>query len=345
MRMKRLLGTVLTLGMLLTSVTIPNSAFAAEKIETVNLETPKQAVEIAPTVKMKKIESNFQKLIMKSKLSVSAIKPSVKVKNLQSTTGDGFEPNNMPNTATSGLKGQMISANIHDGDDVDWYSFTVTSDEVSNNEIYSFILTDIPENCNYDMYVLDSTLSSGLWDLKEGNASEQMLFSFNAAGTYYVMVRSSSGYSNSNYRLYFGHCYLNGSTGWADSGASFNFADKQIGTDGYVYSSPQLHVLDLSSNAAFPLGSIVKRFYLDSQHTGTWGGFEKCLIAASDSNNEHWVLGGIDVFDFTGENYLVKQQWGIRGRVNYCSSFVWTPRVSVDFKYPMILQNLSYAGQ
>lgn len=337
MIIKKFLGITLALVMVVS--VLPVNANAAQS-ETVTDDQTLQALidgEVSPVV-FEEISPDLRESLLESNSGIQAY-----------TTGlgaDQYEPNDMPSTATTGMSGRAVYGNFHDSTDVaDWFKFEVTSTDVSNAEPYSFILTNIPTGCDYDMYVVNSDISGITHNIQTGTSSEQMVFSFTQAGTYYVVIQSSEGYDASNYyKLYFGKSWAHGVTGWANTGLTFNFANKAQGTADYIYSSSGWQIIDFRNNTAFPDGSIVNYFYLDATHTGTYGGFEKLLRAATDADNIHEQLGGIDVFDLSEYDYPVKQQWAIHGRVNYATSFVWTPKVKIDFDYPILLQNMSYVN-
>ena len=96
------------------------------------------------------------------------------------------------------------------------------------------------------------------------------------------------------------------------------------------------------TDSSIPVNSTVEKFYLDAEGTGTWGGFHKKLIAAADQDVKYEQFGGIDLFNLPKEKYLVKQQWGITGEINYASYFVWKPNVCVDYQFPIIIANMRF---
>lgn len=349
MRFKRLLGAALTLGVLVSTAAVPTGAFAAEKVVVEEASLKLETQQIAPeedipdeSIKLTQFKPLSKQVQSFAENTIKRKKKLLAARSLSSNGADQYESNNSYDVATAGLKNQVVYASIHEENDVDWYSFTVSSDDITNQVPYACVLTNIPANCDYDMWVIKSDFSIGANNFQSGSTSEEMAFVLPSAGTYYVLIQSSQGYSTANYKLFFGNYYMRYYTGWINTSMSFSFADKAQGTSGYIYSNPDYQTLNLN-NFPIPDNSIIKEFSLDSTHTGTWGGFEKCLIASSD-NNAHWQLGGIDIFDFSGNNYNVKQIWGIKGRVNYCSSFVWTPRIALDFVFGVNADSLAYFG-
>ncbi len=334
---KKILGITLALGMAI--VALPVNVDAANKLDVdVSENQTLQALigeKISPVI-FEEISPDLRETLLENNSGIQTY-----------TTGlgaDQYEPNDMPSAATIGMSGRAVYGNFHDSTDVaDWFKFEVTSADVSNEVPYSFILTNIPADCDYDMYVVNSDISGITHNLQTGTSSEQMVFSFTKAGTYYVVIQSSKGYDASNYyKLYFGRSWAHGLTGWANTGFTFNFDNKAQGTADYLYSSSGWQILDFRNNSAFPDGSVVNYFYLDATHTGDYAGLEKVLRAATDVDRWHEQLGGIDIFDLSSYNYPVKQQWAIHGRVNYANNFAWKPKVKIDFDYPILLQNMSY---
>ncbi len=259
-------------------------------------------------------------------------------------TGDKFEPNNGPEKATIGQKGTAVSANIHNETDVDWYKFQVTSEDVENKTLYSFVLTNIPQTCDYDMFLVNSDLQAAA-DLKEGPTSEQIVCSFNQAGTYYVVIQSASGYNASyNYKLYFGPSWKYKTTGWRPTGLTFHFPNRNAGMgNDYLPANEGMLVYDgFRTDSSIPANSMVDKFYLDAEGTGTWGGFHKRVKAASNSSVIHEQFGGIDLFNLPAGTYPVKQQWGITGVINYAKYFVWKPNICIDYKFPVIIENMRF---
>ncbi len=264
---------------------------------------------------------------------------------IDAETGDRFEPNNNVETATNGQKGTAVSANIHNETDVDWYKFEVTSEDVQNKTLYSFVLTNIPQICDYDMYLANASLHATA-NLKEGAESEQIVCSFNQAGTYYVAIQSASGYTASyNYKLYFGPSWKNRTTGWRTTGLTFHFPYRNAGvSNNYMPADEGWLIYDLRNDSTIPASSIVDKFYLDADGTGgSWGGFYKRVLAASKQDTYYEQFGGIDLINLSTDiEFPVKQQWGITGKINYSLNFVWSPNVCIDYKFPVIIANMKF---
>lgn len=297
-------------------------------------------VEYMGTIK----DKNFKPLLSDLKKNIKFTLDS-NVMSMAASEDDIYEPNNNLSLATNYMKGKLVNANIHNNMDVDFYKFEVFSDDVNNGVLYSFVLTGIPSQCDYDMYVANSNLQA-IADIKNGSESEQMILTFNQPGTYYVLIRSSDGSYNatSNYKLYFGPTYKNATTGWKSTGLKFNFPNKDRGKDeNYVQATTGWLIYDgLRTDSSIPAGSLVHRFYLDAEGTGTCGGFYKIIKPASHPNEQISQLGSISGFDMQEEQYAVKQQWAITGIVNYAYSFSWKPNICVDYKYPVTIQNMSF---
>ena len=261
---------------------------------------------------------------------------------------DQYESNDDLPYATTGLSNQIVYANLHSESDQDWYQFTITQEDINNDEYYSIILTNIPNNCTYYAAFVDSYRQGMYIPAKEGYSnSKEIVFSASQVpqGNYYVLVGTTSGYSLSNYKLYFGKTYKNKSYGWTSTGLTYHFPNKQSGTSGYEFSTTGSQILNLMNNSTIPNYSIVKRFYLDADGTGTWGGFYK-VMRAYDLNNEmqtYTQYGGVDLFgDINDDTLIVKQQWLIDGYINYASGFVWRPNVYILYKWPVLVDTLNW---
>ena len=76
--------------------------------------------------------------------------------NYRDTTPDQYESNDTMATATDGLKGSLVTANLHNDTDFDWYQFSLTQEEINNNEYYSIILDNIPSGLNYKLYLVNA---------------------------------------------------------------------------------------------------------------------------------------------------------------------------------------------
>ncbi len=253
--------------------------------------------------------------------------------------GDIYEPNNGPAAATQGKSGSKVNATIHADTDVDWYGFQVTQADVNDGVIYSFILTNIPIGCDYDMYLLDETFA-GYADLQSGNTTEQFYLTFNTAGTYYVAVQSDLGYSDSAYTLYFGRTYKSGYRSYTDTGLTYNFGNIPLGNTTEMFTGWLSY--NLTNATDIPDSAIVERFYLTDHGNGAyWIGLSKWL--AAQNGDIYKQYGGILLMDMNyGNNYYVKQNWSIRGSIIHSNYFVWTPKVAIEYQYPVIPQNLRF---
>lgn len=332
MKLKKIFCAVLTMGVLLSC--IPVSAKEKELSTNMKADTKLDNVD------------GYRGALSKADFNLTV--PQVThndIMLLAAETGDKFEPNNGPEKATNGQKGTAVSANIHNETDVDWYKFEVTSEDVENKTLYSFVLTNIPQTCDYDMYLANANFQATA-NLKEGPESEQIVCSFNQAGTYYVAIQSASGYTASyNYKLYFGPSWKNRTTGWKSTGLTFHFPNRDAGVaSGYLPANEGWLIYDLRNDSSIPNGSIVNRFYLDADGTGgDWGGFYKRVLAASKQDQYYEQFGGIDLINLpTDTDFPVKQQWGITGKINYSLNFVWRPNICIDYKFPVIIANMNF---
>lgn len=249
--------------------------------------------------------------------------------------GDQYQSNNTSSTATRGLMGTKITATIHEESDWDFYRLSVTD----TSQPYSFILMNIPSGCDYDMYLLNSDLTGGYVNIQEGNTPEEMYLNINEQGTYYVVIQSHSGCSDSPYTLYFGPAYKTGDTGWRDSGLKFNFGYIPQGNDYYTSVSPQNY--DLTYDSSIPNGSVMTALKMDlNGNGGKWGGFTKYIREPSGYGMKQY--GNLPDFDVPDMTYFVKQNWQIWGEVLYSNSFIWEPNIFITYKFIVTPQTMGY---
>lgn len=247
--------------------------------------------------------------------------------------GDQYEPNNTPQTATAGLAGKKVKATIHDESDWDWYKIDILDTSIP----YSFVLMDIPNGCDYDLYLITEDLQDGYAVIQEGNTTEQFYLNFNEIGTYYISVQSYSGYSNSPYTLYFGPSYKVGDTGWL-SGWSFSFGNVPRGS--YAHSVPAQN-LNLTNDSSIPNGSVMTSLYMTADGSTTeWAGFYKYMVPSSGSTLSQ--IGNIQKFVVPDMTYYVKQNWQIYGTIEYSKYFTWTPRIFIAYKFVVAPQTIGY---
>ncbi len=261
---------------------------------------------------------------------------------LLSSTGDEYEDNNGPTKATTGRLYTITYATIDNANDNDWYRVEIG--DISHP--YSFILTDIPNGCDYDMYLVTYDETNGLtmqyYDIKMGNTSEAFYLNFNQTGIYYIVVQpnkeySDTNYSDESYKLYMGNYYKEGSFGYVDTGISANFGYLTNTNKTYKYSS--VYSIDLSNISEIPLGATVQQIRLTADGNGAyWQNFYK-IIASGDGKINSTQMGGIDVIYNGDSNVLVKQGWRIQGKILVSTYFVWQPKILFAYKYPIVLEN------
>ena len=264
---------------------------------------------------------------------------------LEDIAGDSYEANNGPSVATTGRYNSITYATIHDDNDVDWYKIEILNADTP----ISIVLTNIPNNCDYDLYLIQYDDTNGITAMYQnaqtGTTSEELYGYVNDIGTYYVIVQPNTSlvnnYSSSNYKLYIGNYFRTGSLGWEDTGIDINFGYHPTGNTTPSYSS--WYSYNLANRATIPNGAIVNQFYLDNNGNGAyWAGFYKTLMAAGQGIRLDDTLGGITLVYSGDDEYLVKQQWLIGGYVTVSYSFIWEPRALITYKFPATLQNLSY---
>lgn len=252
---------------------------------------------------------------------------------------DKFESNDTLTTATTGKAQRLIRANLHSETDMDYYKFEVTDSDVKNGEYYSFILSDIPLNCDYGLLIVNENLEGFMYN-KEGNEMEYAMFSFNTAGTYYAIVFSASGCSNANYALYFGRTIQAGSYGYESTGLTINFGYIPQGNSYTTYTN--YYKYDLTNKTEIPDTAFVTKFRMTADGNGAnWAGFIKQIF--TEDGTGYQQQGGIELFNMPEREHIVRQCWYIRGGITYSMNFSWTPRVHITYDYIINPQTMYYA--
>lgn len=261
-------------------------------------------------------------------------------------TGDSYETNNMPSTATTGRYNKVTYGTIHDDNDVDWYKIDVLSSE----EPISIFLTNIPRNCDYDLYLVKYDSTNGITALyantESGTTSEEM-YGYVEAGTWYVVVQASSdvanNYSTSSYALYMGNYYRTGQHGYVDTGLDISFGYIAVGNTNPVYKG--WYTYDLTNNTSIPNDAAVTKIYLtDSGNGAYWIGFYKMIAAGGQGTVLGDKIGQIDLmysYD-SGNRYYVKQPWLIGGHIIASTNFVWEPQILIAYEFGATVQNLRF---
>lgn len=254
-------------------------------------------------------------------------------------TPDKFESNDSFASATTGKSGRLIRANIHSETDMDYFKFEVTDADVSNGEYYSFILSNMPTNCDYGLLVVNENLEGYVFN-NEGSAMENVMFSFNAAGTYYVIVYSASGCSNTNYALFLGRSIQSDYYGYESTGLTVNFGYIPQGNSYTTYTG--YYAFDLTNETTIPDTAFVTKFRMTADGNGAnWGGFIKQIF--TEDGTGYQQQGGIELFNMPERGHIVRQCWYIRGGIVYSMNFSWTPRVHITYDYIINPQTMYYA--
>lgn len=254
-------------------------------------------------------------------------------------TPDKFEANDSFSTATTGKAQRLVRANLHSETDMDYYRFEVTDNDVANGEYYSFILADMPLNCDYGLLVVNSNLEGYVFN-NEGSEMENAMFTFNTAGTYYVIVYSVSGCSNANYALYFGRSIVSDSYGYESTGLDINFGYIPQGNQYTTYTG--YYAFDLTNKSEIPDTAFVTKFRMTADGNGAnWGGFVKQIF--TEDGTGYQQLGGIELFNMPERAHIVRQCWYVRGGIVYSMSFTWQPRVHITYDYIINPQTMYYA--
>ncbi len=336
MSIKKILCMVLAGSMIL-----PATVSAAENTE--DFAVGKEKVCCAKTVQEKAfgMPENFDGVTFDTDISDVVAKISLEEgleAEADTYTPDKFESNDTLETAIAGKAQHLIQANLHSEEDMDCYKFEVTSDDVSNKVEYTFILSDIPLDCNYDMLIVNGDLEGYVCN-SEGNTMEGVKMRFNTAGTYYVVVFSSNGCSESNYSLYYGRSEVLSYYGFAYTNLEIKFGYVPQGTRNPVYMGP--YSLDLEDKTEIPENAKVKEFFITAEGTGgNYGGFYKQLYAPDGTKFEQ--MGGIEKINIPSGKYLVRQNWNIGGSVLFSNYFTWEPRIQVVYTYEVTPATMYY---
>lgn len=263
-------------------------------------------------------------------------------------TGDGYEVNDGPDTATTGRYNLVTYASLHDTDLADWYEMDISD----ASEPISIVLTNIPANCDYDVYLVEYSPTTGIGDvyanISTGNASEELIGYVQKSGTYYVVVQPSDGiennYSDSNYKLYFGDYIRTKSYGYESTGLNIDFGYVKPGNTTPVYK--YWYAYDLTNSTQIPDGAAVDSIYLSSDGNGnSWVGFYK-MLGYGNGATLATKSGGISLMYSVDENatqyYEAKQKWLIGGYVSSSTYFIWQPKMRIVYLYGVNLNNLRF---
>ena len=121
----------------------------------------------------------------------------IKVAAPETNKQDAYEPNNDISHALKIEKNIILKGlNLHEKSDIDYYKFDI--DDTSNVTVD---LYNIPQNCNYNVQILDSNNISLVTSTSSVVTTKTVTKNSLTAGTYYIKITSSSGYSNQNYIL------------------------------------------------------------------------------------------------------------------------------------------------
>lgn len=105
------------------------------------------------------------------------------------------EPNNTFANANGISPGNSINGKISSTSDVDYYKLSIM---YSGNR--SITLSNIPSDCNYNLYLYDYNGNIISSSTSSGSLDKNISTSLNS-GVYYIGIKSSSGYSSSDYTL------------------------------------------------------------------------------------------------------------------------------------------------
>lgn len=259
--------------------------------------------------------------------------------------GDSYEANNGPAVATTGRYNKLTYASIHEANDVDWYKIEILDAE----KPISVFLTNIPKNCDYDMYLVQYDATNGITaayaNTQSGTTAEELYGNVEKAGTYYVVVQPNTNvennYSPSNYTLYMGDYYRNGQHGYVDTGFDISFGNIAVGNTNPVYRG--WYTYDLTNNTSIPDDAIVTKIYLTGTGNGAyWLGFYKMMAAGGQGFQFEDKIGQMDLI-YSGDNqFYAKQPWLIGGHIIASTNFVWEPQILIAYKYGATLQNLRF---
>lgn len=344
--MKKVLGLILTAS-ILCSVPVCSKAMESNKADNIQVADNSVVNSISNNVK-----ESFDLVECKDGASVSNILNSNKVDSKFKLRGDGasnatdaYEPNNTPAQAKDGLQNKVIKANLGTEKDVDWYSFNVGQSDV-NSTIYSFVLTDIPAGCDYDLIAISADGSTGAYKLETGNTSECFYAKLPKAGTWYVVVQSKGVYSPLNYKLYFGNTYYNSSCR-INPNINYNFGyynvDHSQSHNVHARKYSDVYTLDLTDVSFIPEQAVTTGASITSEGSGNWRGLTKYLQMESDTYSCQYGTG-IDFIQIQPNKYYTKIKQSLYASVEYSNYFRWTPSLTLDYVFPITLANLRFLG-
>lgn len=262
--------------------------------------------------------------------------------------GDVYGENNGSGIATDGRYNKLSFDTIHDENDVDWYALDVSS----SSEPISVMLANIPNGCDYDLFIVKYDSTNGITELYhnlQAGTTSEALYGTLPAGKYYVVVQADpdvvNNYSDSNYKLYFGDYFVYGTYGYVDTGLDIDFGYVKPGNTTPV--SRGWYTYDLTNNSQIPDDAMAEDIYLSSDGNGnSWIGFTKRLRANGSQTTFPDKTGGISVM-FTynpeeNERIPVKQQWLIGGYLTSSTYFIWEPRIRFVYQFSATLDNIYY---
>lgn len=332
---------VLSFAMLLTlASSVPVNAKETEELV---------AEEAIVTESLENVANNFSKLDSDAAMDVlERLSGDESILNSLTASGDQYEDNDSPETATTGRYNLVTYATIDSDDDMDWYEMDISDSSVP----ISIILTNIPANRDYDVYLIEYSSSTGYGDiysnLEDGSVPEELIGRVNHSGTYYVVVMPNqtitNNYSDSNYKLYFGDYVRYKTYGYTSTGINIDFGYVKSGNTTPVYK--YWYSYNLTNSNMIPDGALVDSIYLSSDGNGnSWIGFTK-MLGYGTNTTLATKSGGINLMFSAEPNaqwyHEVKQNWLIGGYLTSSMYFTWQPKMRIDYMYGVTLDNVVF---
>lgn len=277
----------------------------------------------------------------------SILSKDEEIMNILTVNSDQYEDNNSPENATTGRYNLVSYANLDSDDDEDWYEM-----DIDSSVPVSIILTNIPANCDYNLYLVEYSATSGYGDIYSseltGNQSESIIGYVNHSATYYVVVMRnlniSNNYSTSNYKLYFGDYVRYKTYGYVNTGLNIDFGYVKSGNTTPVYK--YWYSYNLTNSDLIPDGALVDSIYLSSDGNGnSWTGFYK-MLGYGTNTSIATKSGGISLMYSADDDqalyYPVKQNWLIGGYLTSSMYFTWQPKIRFVYMYGVTLDNVVF---
>lgn len=298
-----------------------------------------------------KIDSGIEKSKIESIMSIDDMKREYNPEEAESigfyslnrmsnnSVSDNYEPNNTYETAKDLGYASIVNANIDNANDVDWYKFTV--DDFQMNKCiagqYAVILRN-PYGRDYKLNLLKQQADGNYARYEvRGTLGYQTVFFDLEKGNYAICIAPNknipNNYGSENYQIYVGNTFVERYTGYRETNVKVDFGNK-LYNPRYL-SDPQYY--DLTNDSSIPDLSYIT-----------------AVNVSSDGNGAYWI-GLVKIFDgieaSPGLDYIpveeheaipVKANHSIQAYMTNSKGFIWQPKVSIDYIYPLIEENARF---